>query len=148
MALQTALEKLQIRDEKNILIQGLPSSIEKPFAKLNYAKSVTPLLSSRKIDLALIFAVNIKQLSDIIAEVVPALHTGAKLWVAYPRPTSKIYSELSRDYDWEVLLRHGFEEDVQVELDNVWNAIWFKRSEKTLPARKKKMVHSRELETA
>ena len=29
MAIQTVLEKLQISNEKNILVQGLPSSIEK-----------------------------------------------------------------------------------------------------------------------
>ena len=57
MALETVLEKLQLKDEKNILVQGLPSSIEKQFIKLNFAKSVTPLLRSRRIDFALVFAV-------------------------------------------------------------------------------------------
>jgi hypothetical protein len=47
---QTLLEKLQLADEKNLLIQGLPSSIEKQFSKLSFAKNVTPLLKSRKID--------------------------------------------------------------------------------------------------
>lgn len=145
MALQTVLEKLQIRDEKNFLIQGLPSSIEKPFSKLTYAKSVTPLLSSRKIDFALVFAVNIKQLSAIISDVVPALHADAKLWVAYPTLTSKIYSELSRDYNWDVIAKHGFEGVSQVSLDSVWTAISF--AKRGIVNRKKKAV-SRELETA
>jgi len=35
---QTLLEKLQLADEKNLLIQGLPSSIEKQFSKLSFAK--------------------------------------------------------------------------------------------------------------
>ena len=56
---QTILEKLQLQNEKNILIQGLPSSIEKQFNKLSFAKNLTPLLRSRKIDFALIFAVNV-----------------------------------------------------------------------------------------
>ncbi len=38
----TLLEKLELKDEKSILIQGLPSSIEKQFAKLAFAKNVTP----------------------------------------------------------------------------------------------------------
>ena len=41
---QTVFEKLQLNDEKNLLIQGLPSSIEKQFAKASFSKSVTPLL--------------------------------------------------------------------------------------------------------
>ena len=55
---QNILEKLELRDEKNILIQGLPSSIEKQFVKLSFSKNVTPLLKMRKIDFALVFAVN------------------------------------------------------------------------------------------
>jgi len=44
--LPNLLEKLQYTEQKNILIQGLPSSIEKQFAKLAFAKNVTPLLKS------------------------------------------------------------------------------------------------------
>ena len=55
---QTLFDKLQLADEKNLLIQGLPSSIEKQFSKLSFAKNMTPLLKSRKIDFALIFAIN------------------------------------------------------------------------------------------
>ena len=56
MTAQTLIEKLQLQDEKNLLIQGLPSSIEKQFVKLTFSKSVTPLLKTRKIDFALVFA--------------------------------------------------------------------------------------------
>ena len=81
-------EKLNLSDEKNILIQGLPSSIEKQFAKLSFAKSVTPLLRSRKIDFALVFAINKKQLTNILNDVIPALSTKAKFWVSYPKIAS------------------------------------------------------------
>ena len=45
---QSLLEKLQLKDEKNLLIQGLPSTVEKQFIKLSFSKNVTPLLKSRK----------------------------------------------------------------------------------------------------
>ena len=64
------LEKLQFNEERNLLIQGLPSSIEKQFVKLSFAKNVTPLLRSKKIDFALIFAVNQNQLNGILKEVL------------------------------------------------------------------------------
>ena len=57
---QTLFEKLQLKDEKNLLVQGLPSTIEKQFAKLSFAKNVTPLLKMRKIDFALVFALKPK----------------------------------------------------------------------------------------
>ena len=129
MALQTVLEKLQIKDEKNILIQGLPSSIEKQFIKLNFAKSVTPLLRTRRIDLALVFAISKSQLSGILNDVVPALHDDAKLWIAYPKLTSKIASDLCRDCNWEMISCLGFETISLLALDNTWSAIHFKKQQ-------------------
>src|SRR5881397_1857371 len=102
-------DKLQLKNEKNILIQGLPSSIEKQFSKLTFAKNVTPLLKSRRIEFALIFAINENQLNGILNEVLPALHEEAKLWVAYPKLTSKIASNLNRDCTWEMIRGAGYE---------------------------------------
>jgi hypothetical protein len=48
MSNPTLLEKLQLKDEKNLLIQGLPSAIEKQFAKITYAKNITPLTEKQK----------------------------------------------------------------------------------------------------
>jgi hypothetical protein len=123
--LQTMFEKLQLQDEKNILIQGLPSSVEKQFAKISFAKNVTPLLKSRKIDFALIFAVNQKQLSSILQDVIPALHPEGKLWIAYPKTSSKIASDLNRDSSWECIKERGFSHLCEECLDHVWSAIRF-----------------------
>jgi hypothetical protein len=119
---QTILEKLQLADEKNLLIQGLPSSIEKQFSKLSFAKNVTPLLKSRKIDFALVFAVNENQLNSILQEVMPALKNDSKFWVAYPKLTSKIVTDLNRECSWQKLTASGYECIEQVALDHVWSA--------------------------
>jgi hypothetical protein len=118
-----------LKDEKNLLIQGLPSSIEKQFAKLSYSKSVTPLLKTKKIDFALVFAVNQNQLCTIVKEVFGALHANSKLWIAFPKSTSKITSDLNRDCAWNVLSDNGFEGTEQVTLDHVWSATRFAKSE-------------------
>ena len=122
-------EDLELKDERSLLIQGLPSSIEKVFVKLSYAKNVTPLLKSRKIDFALIFAVNQNQLNNILREVFSALHSNSKVWIAYPKQTSKIVSDLNRQCSWDLLIQSGFENINQVSIDNVWNAIRFKKTE-------------------
>ena len=126
---QTLFEKLQLEDEKNLLIQGLPSTIEKQFSKLSFSKNVTPLLKTRKIDFALVFALNSKQLYKILSEVCPALHAESKLWVAFPKATSKITSDLNRDCTWEYLINQGFESGEKVGLDYVWSALRFTKSE-------------------
>ena len=128
--IQTISEKLQLQDEKNLLIQGLPSSIEKQFTKLSFSKNVTPLLRSRKIDFALVFAVNQHQLTNILQEVLPALHDEGKLWIAYPKTASKIVSDLNRDCSWSCLTSHGFVGVKEIVLDHVWTATRFQKPSK------------------
>lgn len=129
-------EKLNLQDEKNLLIQGLPSSIEKQFAKLSYAKNITPLLKTRKVDFALVFAVNQNQLVSIMKEVMPALHDNSKLWIAYPRITSKIVSDLSKECSWDILTGNSYEGITLVALDHVWSAMRFKKNEGFIPKKK------------
>ena len=126
--LQNLLEKLQLKEEKNILIQGLPSSIEKQFVKINFAKNVTPLLKIKKIDFALVFAISENQLKMILKEVLPALSENGKFWIAYPKVASKIATDLNRDCSWNCIRGEGFETVREVPLDHVWTALRFKRS--------------------
>lgn len=119
---QTLFEKLQLEDEKNVLIQGLPSTIEKQFSKISFSKNVTPLLKTRKIDFALVFVLNANQLNNILEEVCPALHDNTKFWIAFPKQTSKIATDLSREASWDCMGEKGLEADELVVLDYVWSA--------------------------
>ena len=147
---QPLFEKLQLQDEKNLLIQGLPSSIEKQFTKLSFSKNVTPLLKTRKIDFALIFAVNENQLSGILREVLPALNTDAKLWIAYPKTTSKIATDLNRSCSWECITGAGYGDSDQVALDHVWSATRFIKALKpavpVVAARSRAGIRQRQVE--
>ncbi len=121
----TVFEKLQYADEKNLLIQGLPSSIEKQFSKLSFAKNMTPLLRSRKLDFALVFAVNENQLNGILNDVMPSLKVDTKFWIAYPKTASKIVTDLNRERSWNRLTQEGYAGIDNVELDHVWTATRF-----------------------
>lgn len=130
---ETLFEKLQYQEEKNLLIQGLPSTIEKQFSKLAFAKNVTPLLKSRRIDFALVFAINESQLNGILKEVLPAMQEGGKFWVAYPKTSSKIATDLNRSCSWYHLTSAGYETIESVTLDHVWTAARFQKNMQALP---------------
>jgi hypothetical protein len=140
MAIQTACERIRFSNEKNVLIQGLPSSIEKQFIKISFAKNVTPLLKSRKIDFALVFAVSHQQLLGILNDVMPHLQPEAKLWIAYPKQTAKISSDLCRDANWPVIELFQLESIDQVELDNVWCASQFQFGNESVSIETKEAV--------
>ena len=125
-----------------MLIQGLPSSIEKQFIKLTFSKNVTPLLKTRKINFALVFAVSHRQLVDILKDIIPVLGQDAKFWIAYPKIASKIASDLSRDKNWDFVSDYGFEPVRMIALDNVWSAARFKKQDSAI---KKKLTSEEQI---
>jgi hypothetical protein len=63
---------------------------------------------------------------------MPALKSESKLWVAFPKLTSKIVTDLNRESSWNKLATAGYESIEQVSLDHVWNASQFKKCEEEL----------------
>jgi hypothetical protein len=60
---------------------------------------------------------------------MPSLKTGSKFWVAYPKTTSKIVTDLNRECSWNGLTCEGYESIERIELDHVWSAMRFTRCE-------------------
>mgnify|MGYP003351907914 CR=1 FL=1 len=83
--------------------------------------------------------INQLQLNNILKEVFSALHTESKLWIAYPKTTSKIVSDLNRDASWEILSKNDYEAVRQVTLDHVWIAMRFKKLDQ-IPNRNRTFV--------
>ena len=49
------------------------------------------------------------------------------LWVAYPKKTSALASDLDRDHGWEPMTAAGFDPVSQVAIDDTWSALRWKR---------------------
>ena len=60
---------------------------------------------------------------------MPSLKGGSKFWVAYPKTTSKIVTDLNRECSWNHLTGEGYESIERIELDHVWSAMRFVRGE-------------------
>jgi hypothetical protein len=75
-----------------------------------------------------VFAVNENQLNCILRDVLPALQEESKFWIAYPKSTSKIATDLSRGCSWDGVKNAGFDNAGEVALDHVWTAVRFNRA--------------------
>lgn len=122
---QTLFEKLNFKDERNVLIQGVPVSIERSFGKIGYMKHVTPLLRKNKIDFALLFSIDKTQLERILDEVLEHLALNGRLWIVYPRPGSKIFSNLNTQSAWHFLRDKEYHLVRTVEVESVYNAVLY-----------------------
>jgi hypothetical protein len=60
---------------------------------------------------------------------IQALKPGGLLWLAYPKKSSKIKTDISRDAGWEPVRRAGMEGVSLIAIDDTWSAMRFRRAD-------------------
>lgn len=58
--------------------------------------------------------------------VLQALKPNGLLWLAYPKKTSKITTDISRDVGWDALLAAGMQGVSLIAVDETWSAFRFR----------------------
>jgi hypothetical protein len=67
-------------------------------------------------------------LNRIALRAVPFLGSGGLLWIYFPKKTSGIQTDLSRDQGWGNLRKAGFSTVSLIGLDDTWSGFGFRRS--------------------
>ena len=67
-----------------------------------------------------------EELKKLGPQAVALLKPDALLWVAYPKKSSGVETDLSRDNGWEVIAAFGYAGVRQVALNETWSALRFR----------------------
>ena len=126
----TTFEKLNLKDQKQIVVINAPESFEKELAGLNGVTVKRSAEGVAQIDFSLAFVAKQKEV-DALAKVIGAKAKGdAVVWFAYPKGSSKKYKcEFNRDTGWAGVGKQGFEPVRMVAIDEDWSAKRFRRVE-------------------
>lgn len=128
MAKTTLARKLQIRSGQRILIINAPPG---------YIEHLAPLPQGTEIfqtpegwfDLVHLFARNIAELEGSASVAIEAAGYDGLLWISYPKKSSEVETDLSRDVGWDVVTGAGLRPVTQVSVDDTWSALRFRPSE-------------------
>ncbi len=124
-------EKLNLKDESEIVVVNSPKSFHPALAALENIRIVTSPARAKVIDFALVFATKQKEVDAAAASIPGKGSEDVKLWIAYPKQSSKRYTcEFNRDSGWQSLGAAGFEPVRMVAIDEDWSALRFRRAEK------------------
>jgi len=88
-----------------------------------------PDLKSRarvRYDWVLLFAGSLAELDQLGPVALGAVAEGGILWAAYPKLTSKLKSDISRDTPWAPFDAADWLPVTQVALDGTWSALRFR----------------------
>jgi hypothetical protein len=124
----TTFEKLNLKEQKQILVLNAPASFEPELKTLRGIAIQRDLKSTSQIEFSLAFATKQKEVDTLGKAIAKKTEGDAVVWFAYPKGSSKKYkSEINRDSGWKVLGDAGFEPVRMVAIDEDWSAVRFRR---------------------
>jgi hypothetical protein len=128
------IKKLRIQPGQRLLILNPPPG---------YVESLDPLpegtelvaatagaVAAGAVDFCHLFATNSTQLAELLPTALAACRYDGLFWVSYPKKSSKVESDLSRDVLWELPGETGLRPVTQISINQTWSALRYRPSER------------------
>ena len=126
---QTTFQKLNLKDQKQIVVLNAPASFEPELKTLRGVAIQRDLKNAGDIEFSLAFVIKQKDVDTLGNAIAKKAQGDAVVWFAYPKGSSKTYkSEIHRDSGWKILGDGGFEPVRMVAIDEDWSAVRFRRA--------------------
>ena len=77
------------------------------------------------LDFILLFGKNVTELGNLVLTAIKSLKHDGLLWISYPKKSSKVKTDISRDVGWDVMSQHGLRPVNQISIDQIWSALRF-----------------------
>ena len=116
-------KKLEIKESTRVATVGAPSNFSKTLGRLPAGAKVQKGVAAPR-DLTIWFVTSRKQLEGDLRKVAPAKGEGS-LWVAWPKKSSGVKTDLTEDVLREVILPHGLVDRKVCAIDETWSGLLF-----------------------
>lgn len=127
---QTSLvKKLGIRPGQRVLILNAPDGYVESLGELPEGVELTHTREGR-FGFVHLFVKDSTELDAFRPAAMDAVEYDGLLWISYPKRSSKVKTDLTRDVLWEMMKGTGLRPVTQVSVDAVWSAIRFRPEEK------------------
>ena len=131
------LKKLRYSDQKKIAVLNAPDEFRERIAGLIPDVQIDTEINARYLyDFMIAFTPKSADVERLGPACVHNLSTDGKLWMAYPKGTSRRYtSDINRDRGWETVEGTGFRRVSQVAIDTDWSALRFRNARFVKPGK-------------
>lgn len=125
--MNTLLQKLRYKDDQNALLLNAPERFRIEVADANLRLDITD--RKNHFDFVLLFVENREDVERLGPVAVQSSRYDAILWIAYPKGSSGISTDINRDHGWDALTALGMRPVTQVAIDETWSALRFRPSD-------------------
>ena len=114
-------ERLQVKGERRLAVVGASAALEKTVG------AATARADLARADVVLLFASDRAGLEGKLPDVLKTMQKATILWVAYPKLSSGLAADLSRDIIHALAPGYGLDTVSQIAIDEDWSALRLKR---------------------
>ena len=131
------LKKLKYGEQGRIAVLNAPGEFRERITGLLPGVQVDTEINARYLyDFMIAFTPASADVEKLGAACIHNLSEDGKLWMAYPKGTSKKFaSDINRDHGWENVEATGFRRVGQVAIDQDWSALRFRNVKFVKPAK-------------
>ncbi|RYY87034.1 MAG: hypothetical protein EOO15_12990 [Chitinophagaceae bacterium] len=123
---QTLAQKLKIKEDYVLRTLHAPAHFAKTLEPLPEGVHIS--VRSNRFDQLHWFVTSKEQLEEELPEVLTLLKDNITCWTYYPKGSSKIQTNLTRDKGWEALTAHtGLQWLSLISFDETWSAFGFRQ---------------------
>lgn len=118
MSESTLAKKMKLKPGARAAVLNAP---ENYLDELQHDADIAQKLSG-KFDWIQLFAKDKKELGSLAPKAVSALKPDSILWLSFPKGSSKIQTDLTRDKGWEIIRNLDLKFINLVSVDDMWSA--------------------------
>jgi hypothetical protein len=123
---QALIKKYGIKPEQQLLLLNAPDQFRERLRELpRGAQYHTTAVSQTQYDIVQIFAQNSGEVAKYFDTAVAALKPEGALWIAYPKKSAKVATDLTRDEGWQLVYAANLEGVHIFSIDETWSNIRF-----------------------
>jgi hypothetical protein len=119
----TLSKKFQLKAGQSLMLVNPPAGYE------NFLASEEIDVADRS-DAVLIFTNSLADVEQVVPPAFKSVSADALVWVAYPKGSSGVRTDVNRDKLWDALKPTGWRPVRQIAMDPVWSALRFRPAEK------------------
>ena len=125
LAIGNTIQKLKFKS--NAVVINAPSELEKEFKQFGYRTSFQENLKSEN---TLVFIHERKDFLDFLNHQLMKVKSDGVLWIAYPKGTSKIKTDINRDSMRLTSPEFGITVVTSISINETWSALRFRPTDK------------------
>ncbi|HYF80371.1 MAG TPA: hypothetical protein VD973_24950 [Symbiobacteriaceae bacterium] len=123
-------KKLMMKPDMRVGVLNAPEDYLDLLGELPPGATLVTNPEPGSLDLILLFAKSLAELELLAQQAISLVKYDGLFWIAYPKKSSKIKTDIDRDTGWAKMSTIGYAGVAMVSMNDIWSAMRYRPAER------------------